>query len=761
MSGFFDEQDTVAAPEKEGGFFATEDTLGEGPAAPRTKKTHAELLAQHQANLAQSNPSVGERANALVSSATEGLVGGAAGLIPGLAKIGYHAGQALGGNAVDQTTGKIPLWEDVKGMVAGIGEDIGNISAVLPSALGGQGSEMPLEQYKKAGEATGRNVGMLAGAEMLPPVISMAGKTAKAITKATMGPPSELALSIVKPRATDLRFTSADSIAKTFIDEVPTGKTKREILENTTAAKQRLNNELTTKLSTPAAVTKKIKLQDALTAVDEVMNKAAESNNQPLFDRISNFRDSLEHHMAADAEGNIQMGEARNPTMTPLEANELKKWVDDSTVFTEDAVEKGVNEAKFAARKALRDGVERQVPGSAMTLRKTGDLITIERALKRQELRPGFDDYLGPAKDTKGPLQLVPGIAVTSKFLGAPFLKQTVAKWLDSMGTSQRAALQAQYANKTVPEEALPAPPVPAEVPKDFEAEYQQKSKQMLLDAYRKANREPLTEAELDTAGASAKKKVTDYLTDEAQVRETQTLSEENPLGIELNQLEDLGVELNQAAPAMSAPPVNLGKMGYAYKPKIGKLIVDKNVANKIAESLNVGNFLGAEFKLEGGVSKGINVLKKMMPDVFDKIPANKPLTIQVPKKGFKATARHEGTHRALGEAGIPREAWNDMMDTPEFDRAQQSRVINNYLDVKRPEEIYVNLMSGVADKLGLTRVQALQLMHDMTEHLVQKYGQEAADTAMRRFIPQKRVTNVGGERMVSEPEAFKYKRGL
>ena len=161
-----------------------------------SRPTLAEIQALHARNMAEANPSVGEMANALVESATSGLARGVSNL-PGAIYTVLKGGHKF-------FTGDPSVFSDVyegaKGMIQQAGTDIGNVSAVLPGALGGQGGEMPRSQFEKAGAAVGENVGAAAGPLLAGAALGAVGKVfPKATGKIFSFPSPELPIGDVIP----------------------------------------------------------------------------------------------------------------------------------------------------------------------------------------------------------------------------------------------------------------------------------------------------------------------------------------------------------------------------------------------------------------------------------------------------------------------------------------------------------------------------------------------------------------------------------
>lgn len=228
-------------------------------------------------------------------------------------------------------------------------------------------------------------------------------------------------------------------------------------------------------------------------------------------------------------------------------------------------------------------------------------------------------------------------------------------------------------------------------------------------------------------------------------------ISEAKQKGYDVNQPPQ-GFKLSQGVKELPADTKSEGVIG--YKPRIGKLVLSDEAMDRL------GNIMGAKglngFESFSGPGRGseavgrkfLKDLKEKMPKEFSMIDTDKPLTVQ--RVGnYKEIARHEGTHRAahevLHEANAEGGAknYNIRVDPRKFQNSESAAYWDTAASEKRrynkkdiPDEIWSDLATGNTSRLGLTRLEGLQLLSDMADQLVKTYGEKGGETLMRRFAP-------------------------
>jgi len=203
------------------------------------------------------------------------------------------------------------------------------------------------------------------------------------------------------------------------------------------------------------------------------------------------------------------------------------------------------------------------------------------------------------------------------------------------------------------------------------------------------------------------------------------------------------------------------------YSPKRGKIVLNDAAMDKLTNMIGAKKLNGAEVFSGTGVSGAdaagrifIQSLKREFPKEFAMVPTNKPLTIQrVGDSGyFKQEARHEGLHRAVNEVlgekleinpiklGVKgRKIFGEIHGKALTEGGAEGRIVygaalrtkGGYASGRKAEEVFADLATGNPMRMGLTRVEGLQLLGDILEQLTAKHGADKVEALMKRFAPR------------------------
>lgn len=423
------------------GFWDDTETAPVGQSLEEIKATHAMNRAQSDNQSLEDIVTGVAPVSNLIPTAQQygqlgqGLVQGAGQAWEGVKHIGSQVAEfGNQGNA-------LPIVNTLMDML-----DPGNLANVATQEFANLATGNP----QQIGEVVGRNAAPILAGEGAGLLMKGARAAAPMIAEKTIA-------SLVKPLKSDLKF-GADPV-KALLEDVAPANSLESYLENTKTAKQNIIQQTEAALQAPAAASKKIPLAKVLKIVDAEAEKAAKANNQALYNKIQEWKQSLTHETEADIRGKLRPVSEKSQSLSPLEAHRLKQSIGDSVPsWTEDAVEKGLSEAKVAAYRELRNLIEQQVPGTKALLTKTQGLISAEKAIDRTITRDAGKDILGPGKIITGAAGEALGHALGApigtgglagitarEILGSTAVKTRVAKLLNKLGPVNKEAYLVEH----------------------------------------------------------------------------------------------------------------------------------------------------------------------------------------------------------------------------------------------------------------------------------------------------------------------------
>lgn len=133
---------------------------------------------------------------------------------------------------------------------------------------------------------------------------------------------------------------------------------------------------------------KKINISEALSPLDEAINKAAVNNDQALVNRLTETKTALTNKLAIDpSTSSIQVQGKRNITgLSPQEATDIKRIVGEKINFTgSPSADKFSNDALLKVYGGLRKEIEKAVPEVAPLNQRYADLKVANIAIGRKD----------------------------------------------------------------------------------------------------------------------------------------------------------------------------------------------------------------------------------------------------------------------------------------------------------------------------------------------------------------------------------------
>jgi len=516
--------------------------------------------------------------------------------------------------------------------------------------------------------------------------------------------------SLVKPSKGELEFSK--NPASAALREKITGNSLEDFQAKAIAKKEEILGAVDRRL---AQSTKTIGVNDITSLLDDEVNRLKSSvgitNKEQILSKIEQIQTEILDRFPGSTNISLQ------------DAAALRREIDNSIPkFTADAVEQGVNKAKFELRQKLNRLIDSQEPGVQTLNRRASEMIGLDHALERrirQSQNAPLLSQLGLAGEVAGSVLGYPGAATAanlaiSEGLGSAAVKTRGAQLLHRIGGG---AVEAPIAPVT----STAVRPSMGLIPDEMEA------------------KGTFSESEFELPGEAPK-----YTGPEPKQlpRAQGTIREE---------------EFNWPAEAKFSkgwfkavkPVNNLKPDVIGYNPHRGKIVLSDAAMDKIARLIGAkalgGISVAAGTEVSGRGAAGrefLKQLKKELPKELAMIPSNKPLIIQRVdpiRERYKEVARHEGLHEQLAKV-----SGEDLKIEPQrfsaegrmlYKFAEQKR--SNYKPSVRAEEILAELATGNPDRIGLSRVEGLQLLHEMLEQMETKLGQKGMETVMKRFAPR------------------------
>jgi hypothetical protein len=765
MSDFWESDVTTASPPPpaKGGFWE-QDVTGHTP-------SHAELKAAHEAN-----------------QQVESAAYKPGWFSPEMQMPGAIEGQLLGGavEGIKSLPGAVAgmagqMWEGAKNLVnpeayKSVAE---NPIVELPGKIGAglvQGVTEPLISPRTTGAAGAQQLALAAA-------VPLAKATGAASVELAAGRAGAAARRLV---SSELKLTKAEQMfskdpVKAVIEEKLTGNSLSDWKENVTARKQELLDSVQ---KTLAESNKTIPTNDIVSKLDPEIARIKSSVG------VTNKETVLKNIETLQAEILDQYPDK----LTLPEAHTLRKEIDDSiSRWTPDAVEQSTNRAKYELRTGINREIESQAPGVAAQNRRASELMDVEHALDRRMQQSQRANIAGLGDIVAGGAGAMLGsvaggvvggaggaaLGVAAReALGSVAVKSRVANFLGNLGAKEKTLFQA------LPEEIQatmsgvkmsqvgemegngkwvidPKGEIHKVTPGSTHADWFDKN-QLLPDVGAQLKRGYVRVSQgPHRLGLDVDSSNPNWIRALKNI-ESQT-SGDNPIALDVvvngriksydfqngQELRDWlnqgGVKMSQGLKELPADTQSETVIG--YKPQLGKLVLNDEAMDRLTKVIGGTYLKGAE-----AAPSSVAKLKKAMPVEFKMVDESKPLTIQrvATPEEHAELARHEGTHRAAREvtsADIEINSDDLAHSKSLYNRAASRKAGQKYPPNEWTEEIFSDLATGNSSRLGMTRLEGLQLLGDMLDELNQEYGPEGVTTLMRRMAPkfqEKGLTRTG-----------------
>lgn len=385
----------------------------------------------HRRNLLESNPTLGQAAEEFINKASSALARSPVDIAKSLPSIIKTAAGAIIGFGDPMHPLAQEARQNIRSMIEQAGTDIGTVSKATPGA--------PLSQFGAAGEAVGRNVGMVAAPALARPALGAAIKGVPAVAERAS---SRLINSLIKTQPKEFRFGKNPGLE--VARQGLTANSREALLEKINAREAKLTNEVQAELARPENAGRVVDITPAVDVVEAGIQEAVRTGQQPLYDRLQAIKDQLTRGFEVD-EGKIKaVGEPRYE-ISPAEAYQLRK--DLKAKWTGQAFDDDVNRVKVATYGTLNDIIDQAVPGTKAKNAQVSNLIGASTSLEREinlGRRRNLTGHLlarGPAgviggvagEVAAGGLGIGPGILAgmaAEKLLGSPAVKTRAAAGL-------------------------------------------------------------------------------------------------------------------------------------------------------------------------------------------------------------------------------------------------------------------------------------------------------------------------------------------
>jgi hypothetical protein len=264
---------------------------------------------------------------------------------------------------------------------AGVGLDL---STVLGGAAGAVSKAGKITKATKVAEA-GVKLGKVAdkvepisaivrqgGAKML----EKSGKATESFSKGGTAVTSSLLTKTMKPKDKYLQF--GKDPGKTVVEEGIQGKNFDELAELTRGRMKEVGTEIERTLA--AHRDKKVDLTPVLSSIEKEIKHALRAGDKDEVRALQEVRDQLRYTYAETPEGAIVIKGKKPSVVSPQRAAELRREIDESIRWTEDAIKGRAMSKRHGVRSELNTLIEKVVPEIKEINQRYGNLKTAHHA---------------------------------------------------------------------------------------------------------------------------------------------------------------------------------------------------------------------------------------------------------------------------------------------------------------------------------------------------------------------------------------------
>ncbi len=282
----------------------------------------------------------------------------------------------------------------------------------------------------------------------------------KVVSYLTKQIPSDRVNKIIFPRDKDFLFGKNPGLSvleePELLGVVKGPITRAQLLTKIGRAKQAVGEEIEAALS-KVDPKKAVDLQKAiLEPIDEALDRATQSGEQALVDRLVGLRQSLTQEFKL-VDGKVVPVAERSLTVNPKKAQEMKITLGQNTRWTGQAFDDDVNRVRVAIYRNIDRTIDDAVPGIDKLNDRYGGLLTAEKALERRNKQlqrlvsfglrqTGIGGAVGLGSYVSGdsPLEATAkGIAGSVAFgaMASPAVQLRVAKLFNNLAPTERETL--------------------------------------------------------------------------------------------------------------------------------------------------------------------------------------------------------------------------------------------------------------------------------------------------------------------------------
>ncbi len=290
-----------------------------------------------------------------------------------------------------------------------------------------------------------------------------AGAAASKAVKNTPFIAARIVNSLIKPLGRDFSYGKNPGLG--IISEGITGNNLDELASNVSTKRSEIGNKIGTALGDKKYAAIRFDLTDAITPIDEAMQKAAAQNNESLLNRLAATKKALTEdlHLGTDAKGNpiVQSNGVKNLVdLTPPEAAKIKTDIGDTTKWTGNpSDDKAVNGALKKAYGIIKEKIGTAIPEVKGLNERYANLTGAMNAIQHREGILARQNLVGLApKVISGgaimhgltahdPLTFVLGMGTLGidKALSSPAVKTRLAVAISKMSSLEKNAVFSRY----------------------------------------------------------------------------------------------------------------------------------------------------------------------------------------------------------------------------------------------------------------------------------------------------------------------------